>query len=248
VPTGRAPNWPTKRGSTSAARRRSPGWSTSNAGAPRGGGRTALTAAWIALINDDAALRQRMDERMDRVYFEQWAGRTLPPTACGRWRSTIPTGALLQGSCRYWNPWQDAMAAVGFGAHHRVTGNPKARELAEALAINVVQHGWLLDDTRQRGRHGDPLARRRAAVTAEQWLQPPTRRWWRGRTARPTANGRSAPSRSRASPPLASGDEALAAKCAEIQRRMRAGRRPPREGGPDRFGEWDAVQWQPAGK
>jgi hypothetical protein len=46
----------------------------------------------------------------------------------------------------------------------------------------------------------------------------------------------------------ARGDEAVAQKCAEIQRRMRAGRRPPREGGPDRFGEWDAVQWQPAGK
>jgi hypothetical protein len=223
-----------------------PGWSTSNAGAPRGGGRTALTAAWIALINDDAALRQRMDERMDRVYFEQWAGRTLPADRVRPMAVNDPDGRLLQGSCRYWNPWQDAMAAVGFGAHHRVTGNQKARELAEALAMNAVQQGWLLDerDTQVgmaiRWLDGAPLS-------PEQWRSndPTLLAWSHGTAYSEWAFGAVEIARVAAT---ARGDEALAAKCAEIQRRMRAGRRPPREGGPDRFGEWDAVQWQPAGK
>jgi hypothetical protein len=223
-----------------------PGWSTSNAGAPRGGGRTALTAAWIALINDDAALRQRMDERMDRVYFEQWAGRTLPADRVRPMAINDPDGRLLQGSCRYWNPWQDAMAAVGFGAQHRVTGNQKARELAEALAQNVVQHGWLLDerDTQVgmaiRWLDGAPLA-------PEQWrsTDPTLLAWSYGTAYSEWAFGAVEIARVAAT---ARGEQVLAQKCAEIQRRMRQDRRPPREGGPDRFGEWDAVQWQPAGK
>jgi hypothetical protein len=39
------------------------------------------------------------------------------------------------------------------------------------------------------------------------------------------------------------GDAALAARCADIQRRMRSARRAPADGGMDRFGEWDAVRW-----
>lgn len=218
-----------------------PGWSTSNAGAPRGGGRTALTAAWIALIEDDAALRARMDERMDRVYFEQWAGRTLAADRVRPMMVCDPDGRLLQGSCRYWNPWQDAMAAVGFGAQHRITGNQKARELAEALAQNVVRHGWLVTDQVDevgmaiRWLDGAPF-------TDAQWqsTDPTLVAWSQGTAYSEWAFGAVEIARTSA---LASGDAALAAKCTTIQQRMRSSRRPPREGGPDRFGEWDAVQW-----
>lgn len=218
-----------------------PGWSTSNAGAPRGGGRTALTAAWIALIEDDAALRQRMDERMDRVYFAQWAGRSLAADRVRPMAINDPDGRLLQGSCRYWNPWQDAMAAVGFGAHHRITGNQKARELAEALAENVVRHGWLVTDSVNevgmaiRWLDGAPF-------TDAQWqsTDPTLVAWSQGTAYSEWAFGAVEIARVAT---IARGDTALAAKCATIQQRMRGSRRPPREGGPDRFGEWDAVQW-----
>ena len=46
------------------------------------------------------------------------------------------------------------------------------------------------------------------------------------------------------------GQTALRDKAAGIQQRMRAARRPPAAGYPylrgiDRFGEWDAVRWEP---
>ena len=221
-----------------------PGWSTSNAGAPRGGGRTALTAAWIALVNDDAALRARMDERMDRVYFEQWAGRTLPADRVRPMAVNDPDGRLLQGSCRYWNPWQDATAAIGFAAHHRVTGNARARELAEALATNAVRHGWLL--TERENQTGMAIRWLDGApFTPAQWqsTDPTLVAWSHGTAYSEWSFGAVEIARVTA---IARGDQELAAKCAEIQRRMRADRRPPREGGPDRFGEWDAVAWSAA--
>jgi len=42
---------------------------------------------------------------------------------------------------------------------------------------------------------------------------------------------------------LRDGDEALAGRCLDIQRRMRSARRAPPDGGIDRFAEWDAVRW-----
>ncbi|MFO1077887.1 MAG: hypothetical protein U1E73_09200 [Planctomycetota bacterium] len=49
---------------------------------------------------------------------------------------------------------------------------------------------------------------------------------------------------------LAANDEALAARCVAIQRRVRAGRQKPNLGAPDlggidRLSEWDAVRWEP---
>ena len=46
------------------------------------------------------------------------------------------------------------------------------------------------------------------------------------------------------------GDEELRSKAAGIQQQLRAGRRRPAAeypylGGFDRFGEWDAVRWEP---
>ncbi len=218
-----------------------PGWSTSNAGAPRGAGRTALAAAWNLLATDDAALRARMNERMDRVEFPQWAGRDLAAERVRPMAVNPPDARMLQGSTRYWNPWQDATAAFGFAAHHLVTGNPAARTLAEALATNTVRHGWLLVPNEHevamalRWQDGTP-------ITTEQWLaRDPTVVQGSAETAFTEW----------ASPALEiarvvaerDGDAALAAKCREIQRRMRTSRKAPPDGGMDRFGEWDAVAW-----
>lgn len=220
-----------------------PGWSTSNAGAPRGAGRTALAAAWNLLVTDDAALRARMHERMDLVEFPQWAGRELPPDAVRPMAVNPPDARMLQGCCPYWNPWQDATAAFGFAAHHLVTGNANARVLAEALATNVVRHGWLLT----AGEHDVAAALRwqdGVPITTADWLQ---------RDPKLVQGSAGTAFVEWASPALEiarvvaerDGDEALLAKCREIQRRLRSARRPPPDGGMDRFGEWDAVAWPP---
>jgi hypothetical protein len=218
-----------------------PGWSTSNAGAPRGAGRTALAAAWNLLVTDDAPLRARMHERMDRVEFPQWAGRELAAERVRPMAVNPPDARMLQGSTHYWNPWQDATAAFGFAAHHLVTGNANARTLAEALATNAVRHGWLLVPNEHevamalRWQDGTP-------ITTEQWLaRDPTIVQGSAETAFTEW----------ASPALEiarvvaerDGDAALAAKCREIQRRLRTSRKAPPDGGMDRFGEWDAVAW-----
>ena len=153
-----------------------------------------------------------------------------------------PDARMLQGKYPYWNPWQDALAAIGFAAHHRVTGAPLARTLAEALAGNVVRHGWLLTDTAnevamaQRWLDGTPL-------TLAQWLaNDPTMVQGSGNTAfTEWAFGAVEIARVAAA---RDGDDALRGKCEEIQRRLRSARRPGPDGGMDRFGEWDAVVWQ----
>jgi hypothetical protein len=220
-----------------------PGMSTSGPGAPRGAGRTALAAAWMLLATGDARLRARMDERMDTVYRPSWAGRDLPPTHVRPFAVNLPDARMLQGSCKYWNPWQDALAAVGFAAHHRLTGNANARVLAEALATNVVRFGWHVDDgvvevaMAQRWLDGTPLI-------AEQWrARDPTIVAGAGNTAfsewaLPAVEiARVVAERD--------GDAALLARCDTIQRQHRSHRKPPPNGGVDRHAEWDAVAWPP---
>jgi hypothetical protein len=218
-----------------------PRHSTSNAGAPRGGGRTALAAAWTFLVTGDERLRTRMDQRMDGVYSAQWAGRDLAKDRVRPMGTAGPDPRLLQGKVEFWNPWQDAIAAVGFAAQHRVTGNTNARTLAEALATNVVRHGWFVGESHHdvataiRWQGGEPL-------TAAQWQaqDPATVLLATGTAFAEWSAGAVEIARVVAE---RDGDAALAEKCMTIQRRLRAGRRPPPDGGMDRFGEWDAVVW-----
>jgi hypothetical protein len=225
-----------------------PQLSTSGAGAPRGAGRTALAACWMLLATGDERLRQRMDARIDRVYHLQWAGRALAADKVRPMAVSQPDARLLQGKCSFWNPWQDALAAVGFGAAFRLTGNPRARELAEELALNVVRHGWLLDDhecqiaTAMRWQDGVPLS------AAQRTGDDPTAVLWAHGTAfSEWAIGACEIARVAA---LARDDAALAARAAAIQARVRSSRRQPPAGpwefgGIDRLTEWDAVRWKP---
>lgn len=225
-----------------------PSLSTSHAGAARGAGRTGLAASWNVLATGNDALRQRMSERIDRIYWPEWNGRSLPADHVRPMNVCDPDPRQLLGKHRYWNPWQEALAAVGFGAVHRVTGNDKARELAEELAINVVRHGWRLDARECRvaqamqWQDGVPLSAAQLAANDEtivgwgydtafsDWALPACE------IARVAAAARS--------------DTAIAERAAAIQTRMRASRRPPPKewpdlGGIDRLTEWDAVAWSP---
>lgn len=218
-----------------------PRFSTSHAGAPRGAGRTALAAAWNVLATDDRALAARMDARMTQVYAREWSGRDLPPDRVRPMLVCEPDGRMLQGKHRYWNPWQDATAAVGFAAHARVTGDATAAKLAEALAQNAVRFGWLVTPT----QHEVAMAIRwldGAPLTDAQWAaNDPTLTQSSANTAfSEWSVGAVEIARVAA---VRDGDEALAARCLDIQRRMRGGRRAPPDGGIDRFAEWDAVRW-----
>jgi hypothetical protein len=172
------------------------------------------------------------DERIDHVYFPQWAGRDArPPTSVRTMSRLRPRRAPAAGQAAdYWNPWQDAIAAVGFGAVHRVTGNPRARELAEALAMNVVRYGWLDRPRRQHHRHRPALAGRPTADSK------PSRTSWTPTFAalvlrhRASRNGPSAPARSRAIAALRTGDEPTSPNAPpSIQQRVRASRAIPPE-------------------
>ncbi len=218
-----------------------PRFSTSHAGAPRGAGRTALAAAWNVLATGDARLAARMDARMAQVYAREWAGRDLPPDRVRPLQVCDPDGRMLQGKRRYWNPWQDATAAVGFAAHARVTGDATAARLAEALARNAVLFGWRVTPTTHEVAmaigwlDGEPL-------TEAQWTAAdPTLVQGSANTAfSEWSIGAVEIARAAA---VRDGDEPLAARCADIQRRMRSARRAPPDGGIDRFAEWDAVRW-----
>lgn len=225
-----------------------PKYTTSNAGAPRGAGRVALAAAWNLCATDNEKLRTRMDQRMDRVYFEQWLGREFAPARVRPMAVSGPDDRLLRGKHPFWNPWQDAIAAVGFAAQHRMTGNARARQLAEALAVNVVEHGWLID------------ARGNQVAMAMRWLKgaPFTTAQWRSRdeTLVQWAFGSSYSEWSIGAVEIArvaarrDGRTKVQQKAETIQQTWRSQRRPPAAnypylGGIDRFGEWDATSWSP---
>lgn len=225
-----------------------PNLSTSNSGAPRGAGRTALAASWNLCVTGDQRLEERMNQRMDRVDWQQWHGRRSPPDRVRPMAIDGPDPRQLDGKHEYWNPWQDAIAAVGFGAHYRMTGNPRARELAEALAVNVVRNGWLIDE---RGCEVGAAIRwlDGAPLSPEQWKSRDLSLcdWSFGTAFSEWSIGAVEIARVVAE---RDGDQELAAKAREIQRRYRTSRRAPGPGYPflggiDRFGEWDAVRWDP---
>lgn len=226
-----------------------PRLTTSGSGAARGAGRTELAAAWMWLATGDERLRQRIGERLDLVYHPQWAGRELGADRVRTMAVCRPDDRLLQGKYPYWNPWQDALAAVGFGAAFQVTGNPRARELAEELALNVVRHGWLLTETEcevgiaMRWQDGVPLSEEQRSSG-----DPTVLHWAYGTAYSEWSVAACEIARVAA---LARGDEALAARAAAIQQRLRSRRRQPPLGpwdfgGIDRLTEWDAVRWTPA--
>lgn len=218
--------------------------STSGAGAPRGAGRTQLAACWMLLATGDAALRERIDARVDRIEHPQWTGRDLPPDRVRPFATAGPDARLLQGKTEFWNPWQEAIAAVGFAAVHRTTGNARARELAEALAQNMVRHGWKITDrecivaTALRWQDGKPLG-------PAEHADPDAALWSYGTAFSEWSVGACEIARVAAA---RDGDAALAERAAKIQQRVRATRQKPGAGWPeyggiDRLSEWDAVRW-----
>ena len=217
------------------------GLSTSGAGAPRGAGRTLLAACWIYLATGNEDVKQRMNERLDKVYFPQWPGRKLPEGSVRTMEVAGRDARMLRGKSRYWTPWQDAIAAVGFAAAWRITGNELARRLAEELALTVVRHGYLINDkeciiaTAIRWQDGEPLSAQQI-----QDNDPLDVLWSHGTAFTEWAHGAVeialVAARNR-------GDTVTQERAKEIQRRVNARQRRPKSGYIDRLSEWSAVQW-----
>ncbi|MGE3174700.1 MAG: hypothetical protein AB7O97_18855 [Planctomycetota bacterium] len=219
-----------------------PRHTTSGSGAPRGAGRSMLAACWMYLATGDPALLQRMNERIDRIHWAQWAGRELGPDQVRTMAVQGPDARMLMGRTTYWTPWQDALAATGFAAAHRLTGNAHARELAEELAITVVRHGFRVTDS--ECIVATALAWHDGAPLSPAQEQDPTQALWSyGTGFNEWALGAVEIARIAA---IARGDAALRERAETIQRRVRQGRQRPDDGWIDRLSEWDAVRWEPA--
>jgi hypothetical protein len=140
-----------------------PAHTTSGPGAPRGVGRTLLAGCWLYLCTGDDRLRRRIDARVEQVIWPGWPHRDVDPARVRPYSIGDPDGRMLDGKRAYWNPWQEAIAVMGLGAVHRLTGAAKARVLAAALGANVVRHGFKVDDagavvaTAIVWRGGDPI-------------------------------------------------------------------------------------------
>lgn len=220
-----------------------PGLSTSGAGAPRGAGRTLQSAVWIYLATGNQDVLARINARIDQVYVPAWheldqpAGNEHPLAVDG------PDARLLEGKSRFWNPWQDAIAAVGFAAAYCITHNDNARMLAEALATNVVRHGFKLTDqeciiaTAIRWADGVPLTAKEIADG-----DPTKVLWAHGTAFNEWSIGAVAIASAAAA---ARGDHDLQQRAETILQRIRGGRERPKDGFYDRLTEWDAVRWPP---
>ncbi len=221
-----------------------PDKSTSGPGAPRGAGRTLLAATWMWLATGDARLLARINERIDRVYLPSWQGRRYDEHAVRTMAAQGPDARMLDGKQRYWTPWQDALAAVGFAAAHRVTGNRNARVLAEELALTVVRHGYRLDEreciiaTAIRWQNGEPLTPEQLAASRREDVL-----WSHGTAFSEWAIGAVEIARTAA---RQRGDAETESRAEQIQARVRAARSRPGNGDIDRLSEWDCVVWEPA--
>lgn len=218
-----------------------PGLSTSGGGAARGAGRTLQSACWMYLATGDQDLLRRMNARIDQIYLPGWFGRELQPTQERPYGIDGPDARLLEGKSKFWNPWQDAIAAVGFAAAYSITRNDNAKTMAEELAMNVVRFGFKLTDkeciiaTAIRWADGVPL-------TKEEIEQSdPTKVLWGYGTAFNEWSIGAVVIASAAA--AARGDAELQQRAEAILRRIRAGKQPPRDGFYDRLTEWDAVRW-----
>lgn len=216
---------------------------TSGPGAPRSAGRVLLTACWLYQCTGDQALLARMHERINKIYWRNWAGRKFDDDKVRTYQVHPTDARMLGGKFRYWTPWQDALAAVGFEAFHRMTGNPRAGALAAGVALNMVRHGW---KTPKRGapiiatairwqEGGEPL-------TLEQLRSgDKTLVLWSYGTAFSTWAIGGVEIARRAAKVV--GDQATLQRCENLLRYLRSTRRAPNDRWFDRFGQWDGVRY-----
>jgi hypothetical protein len=121
-----------------------PRLSTSGIGAPRGIGRTLLTAAWIDCCLPDGELRLAMRERV-RARCELIEAATRPAPGV----SLAPLGLQIDprvlGGITAVQPWQEALGIIGLRAAELRFGGATAVACKATLARvcpTFIDHGW----------------------------------------------------------------------------------------------------------
>ncbi|MDP6930293.1 MAG: hypothetical protein QF412_11385 [Planctomycetota bacterium] len=211
---------------------------TSGPGAPRGAGRSIMAACWLYLCTGNQELLERMHARIDRIHYPSWAGRELGEDRMRTFQVQAPDARMLRGSTRYWTPWQDSLAVIGFAAFAKMTGNKHAREMADEIAMTIVRHGWKVTDsetiiaTAIRWEDGG------APPSAEEFDDPEKVLWSYGTGFSQWGIGAVEIARQAA---LRRDDKDLQQRAETILNRVRAAQRRPNNGWYDRLTEWDAV-------
>ncbi|MCA8955529.1 MAG: hypothetical protein KDC87_05615, partial [Planctomycetes bacterium] len=124
-----------------------PGLGTTGRGAPRAAGRMLLLGCWLYQCTGDQALLDRMRQRMLVSHLPGWFGRELPEGKVRPLNVHPPDNRVLNGATKFWSPWMEAIAAVGYFALYRTTGDETAKHMADVISATVLQHGWLIDRT-----------------------------------------------------------------------------------------------------
>ena len=215
------------------------GISTPGPGAPRAAGRMLLLGSWLYQCTGDTALLERMHLRVEGPHLSMWAGRELDPIKVRPLMIRRPDPRMLDGAASYWTPWEESLAAVGFAAFFRLTGDETAGFLADAIATNVLRHGWSLQGPRvgyaQRWNEGgEPLTPAQLSAsdrTVCTWAGGGITLWAMGAVEVAVHFARMR------------GDTALMAKGQAILASLRQGRSlPPKDGWWGEYPEWDAVR------
>ncbi|MHC4921957.1 MAG: hypothetical protein ACYTKC_20515 [Planctomycetota bacterium] len=189
-----------------------------DSGAPRGAGRAMMAGCWLYLCTGDPALLQRLHDRMSKVHKKSWYGARFGADKVRPMALHGPDRRYL-GDKKVWLPWQDHLAALGFAAFWRMTGNEDARMLAEALAMNAVRYGWHVFPDGPLTAYGMQW---NSDGGLAMWSVPAVE------VARQAAKQR--------------GDGKLEARATMLLELLRRGRRPRRDGWFDDFGDWDAFR------
>ncbi|MHC5063853.1 MAG: hypothetical protein ACYTG5_07750 [Planctomycetota bacterium] len=223
-----------------AAQTLRPELTTSGPGAPRGAGRTLLSACWLYLCTGDERVLERMRRRMHEIYIPSWHGRDYSKESVRPYAVGPKDPRLLAGKYESWTPWQDSLAAIGFAAYYRITGDEAALELVDGLALNCLRHAWTID---KNGRALIAMAMRfkpDGLVLSDAERADPEQLSWSYNTAFSEWSvaalelGRQAAIRH--------SEPELEAWAERLQKAMRAGRYRPKDGWYDRFSEWDAIR------
>jgi hypothetical protein len=208
-----------------------------SSGAPRGAGRSMLAGCWLYLCTGDPVLLQRLHDRMSKAHKKAWhgarfgAGKVRPMGLHGNDRRYLGTKTV-------WLPWQDHLAALGFAAFWRMSGNEDARVLAEELAMNCVRYGWKIGRDGPLTAYGMLWNEDGTPLTEAQMHDPGCVHWGDGglamwsvpalEVARQAAKRR--------------GDKKVEARATRLLELMRSRRQPTRDGWFDDFGDWDAYR------
>lgn len=213
-----------------------PNWSTNAIGQPRAVGRTLLSMAWNWVVTGREDLRRRMRERVMQCVARQHVGLHVPGAV--KPLMTAPPDPRNLPTRTHWKPWEEALAIPGLEACYRVTGEPTARLLAMVGAKNLLTWGWRFTPSGLIG-FGVGWKKGGAPLSPQEYKDPEWATW-------PQTTGFN--TWALASTILAHKysfllqDPDLEARANFAWLTVEKNRRPPRDGGWDRYSEWEALR------